>query len=72
MAAFTDTAHADPSMIGMPPVSAESRAEAEAWISRGQTLEDFQKTRNAPGALYSVAGNDTQPLGWNAAKKEPS
>jgi gallate dioxygenase len=23
---------------------------------RGQTLEDFQKTRNAPGALYSVAG----------------
>jgi tetratricopeptide (TPR) repeat protein len=27
-------------MVGMPPVSAESRAEAEAWISRGQTLED--------------------------------
>jgi gallate dioxygenase len=25
---------------------------------RGQSLEDFQKTRNAPGALYSVAGND--------------
>jgi gallate dioxygenase len=25
---------------------------------RGQTLEDFQKTRNAPGALYSVAGAD--------------
>jgi gallate dioxygenase len=24
---------------------------------RGQTLEDFQKTRNAPGALYSVAGS---------------
>jgi gallate dioxygenase len=23
---------------------------------RGQTLEEFQKTRNAPGALYSVAG----------------
>ena len=23
---------------------------------RGQTLEDFQETRNAPGALYSVAG----------------
>lgn len=23
---------------------------------RGQSLEDFQKTRNAPGALYSVAG----------------
>ena len=39
---------------------------------RGQTLEDFQKTRNAPGALYSVAGNDTQPLPWNAMKKEPS
>jgi gallate dioxygenase len=25
---------------------------------RGQTLEDFQQTRNAPGALYSVAGVD--------------
>ena len=23
---------------------------------RGETLEDFQQTRNAPGALYSVAG----------------
>jgi gallate dioxygenase len=38
---------------------------------RGQTLEDFQKTRNAPGALYSVAGNDTRQLAWNAPKKEP-
>ncbi|WP_413628512.1 gallate dioxygenase [Herbaspirillum frisingense] len=26
---------------------------------RGQSLEDFQKTRNAPGALYSVAGAAT-------------
>jgi gallate dioxygenase len=25
---------------------------------RGQTLEEFQKTRNAPGALYSVAGKE--------------
>ena len=25
---------------------------------RGETLEEFQKTRNAPGALYSVAGTD--------------
>ena len=25
---------------------------------RGQTLEAFQQTRNAPGALYSVAGTD--------------
>jgi gallate dioxygenase len=23
---------------------------------RGQSLADFQQTRNAPGALYSVAG----------------
>jgi gallate dioxygenase len=23
---------------------------------RGETLEQFQQTRNAPGALYSVAG----------------
>jgi gallate dioxygenase len=27
---------------------------------RGQTLEEFQKTRNAPGALYSVAGTKRQ------------
>jgi gallate dioxygenase len=36
---------------------------------RGQTLEDFQKTRNAPGALYSVAGNEGNKLAWD--KKEP-
>ena len=24
---------------------------------RGQPLEDFMKTRNAPGAMYSVAGD---------------
>ncbi len=28
---------------------------------RGQSLEEFQRTRNAPGALYSVAGVDTAP-----------
>lgn len=36
---------------------------------RGETLEDFQKTRNAPGALYSVAGKDAAPnaaaITWN-------
>ena len=32
---------------------------------RGQTLEDFQKTRNAPGALYSVAGADGKDLAWD-------
>jgi gallate dioxygenase len=31
---------------------------------RGQTLEDFQKTRNAPGALYSVAGGDAE-FAWD-------
>ena len=30
---------------------------------RGQTLEEFQATRNAPGALYSVAGKGN--LSWN-------
>jgi gallate dioxygenase len=34
---------------------------------RGQTLEDFQKTRNAPGALYSVAGKEAGALAWDAA-----
>ena len=32
---------------------------------RGQTLEDFQQTRNAPGALYSVAGKDATALDWD-------
>lgn len=36
---------------------------------RGESLEEFQKTRNAPGALYSVAGTDSQKLGWNQAAK---
>lgn len=39
---------------------------------RGQTLEEFQKTRNAPGALYSVAGTDAPALSWdqpNAARR---
>jgi gallate dioxygenase len=34
---------------------------------RGETLEEFQKTRNAPGALYSVAGQDAPKLAWDAA-----
>ena len=32
---------------------------------RGETLEQFQLTRNAPGALYSVAGRDAGPLAWD-------
>jgi gallate dioxygenase len=32
---------------------------------RGQSLEDFQKTRNAPGALYSVAGVEQRESKWN-------
>jgi gallate dioxygenase len=32
---------------------------------RGQSLEAFQQTRNAPGALYSVAGKDAAPSTWN-------
>jgi gallate dioxygenase len=31
---------------------------------RGQTLEEFQKTRNTK-VLYSVAGDDTKDLAWN-------
>ena len=31
---------------------------------RGQSLADFQKTRNAPGALYSVSGNEARTAGW--------
>ncbi|SIT51520.1 Aromatic ring-opening dioxygenase, subunit LigA [Paraburkholderia piptadeniae] len=32
---------------------------------RGESLEDFQRTRNAPGALYSVAGKGAGDLGWD-------
>lgn len=32
---------------------------------RGETLEEFQKTRNAPGALYSVAGEAAKTEGWD-------
>ena len=37
---------------------------------RGQTLEEFQQTRNAPGALYSVAGVDagSQQDSWDAVR----
>jgi gallate dioxygenase len=32
---------------------------------RGETLEAFQRTRNAPGALYSVAGKGAGNLAWD-------
>ena len=32
---------------------------------RGQPLEEFMKTRNAPGALYSVAGKEAKSLDWD-------
>ena len=35
---------------------------------RGETLEQFQATRNAPGALYSVAGKDAATLAWDGKK----
>jgi gallate dioxygenase len=35
---------------------------------RGQTLDEFMQTRNAPGALYSVAGKDAQALAWDKKK----
>ena len=34
---------------------------------RGQTLEEFQKMRDAPDALYSVAGTEVKALGWDKA-----
>ncbi len=34
---------------------------------RGETLEAFQRTRNAPGALYSVAGKGAGNLAWDQA-----
>jgi gallate dioxygenase len=34
---------------------------------RGQPLDEFLKTRNQPGALYSVAGKDAKKLDWEKA-----
>ncbi|SAL31203.1 gallate dioxygenase [Caballeronia concitans] len=36
---------------------------------RGETLDAFQRTRNAPGALYSVAGKGAGKLDWDKAEK---
>jgi gallate dioxygenase len=38
---------------------------------RGEPIEDFLKTRNAPGALYSVAGKDAGALDWDSAPAAP-
>jgi len=37
---------------------------------RGETLEAFQRTRNAPGALYSVAGKRAGDLAWDKPTDE--
>jgi gallate dioxygenase len=39
---------------------------------RGQSLEAFQQTRNAPGAFYSVAGKDAGAIAWDAARERNS
>jgi gallate dioxygenase len=39
---------------------------------RGETLETFQKTRNAPGALYSVAGTDPKSVAFDDPSKKAS
>ena len=36
---------------------------------RGETLEEFQKTRNAPNALYSVAATDASKEDWNSSTR---
>jgi gallate dioxygenase len=40
---------------------------------RGQSLEEFQKTRNAPGALYSVAGAEANrvKVSWDTPAISP-
>ncbi len=37
---------------------------------RGESLDDFMKTRNAPGALYSVAGRDAKTFAWDKTSGE--
>ncbi|UCF22942.1 MAG: gallate dioxygenase [Ralstonia sp.] len=38
---------------------------------RGQSLADFQKTRNAPGALYSVTGGAGSGAAWTNPAVQP-
>lgn len=38
---------------------------------RGESLQEFQNTRNAPGALYSVAGKSEKNLSWDNAAAMP-
>jgi len=35
---------------------------------RGESLDEFMKTRNAPGAIYSVAGKEAKSFSWDNAK----
>ena len=37
-----------------------------------ETLEAFQRTRNAPGALYSVAGKGAGSLAWDRPPGTPN
>ncbi len=37
---------------------------------RGETLDDFMQTRNAPGALYSVAGKDAKSFAWDEEARD--
>ncbi|MBI2771452.1 MAG: gallate dioxygenase [Burkholderiales bacterium] len=39
---------------------------------RGETLEQFQQTRNAPNALYSVAGKQSGAPAWEAVPPSPT
>ncbi len=38
---------------------------------RGESLDDFRRTRNAPGALYSVAGRSAGPKAWDGPADAP-
>jgi gallate dioxygenase len=39
---------------------------------RGESLEEFQKTRNAPGALYSVAATRPEAPSWESTESKGS
>jgi gallate dioxygenase len=39
---------------------------------RGESLDDFMKTRNAPGTIYSVAGKDAQSFAWDRSSESTS
>lgn len=45
----------------------KNKQDDPVWAPIFTAFEAFQQTRNAPGALYSVAGRDARSQAWDSA-----